>query len=66
MTLPNGDSSITRRKLSVLIVGAGVAGLTTAIEIRRRGCDVRIIEKRGGLDDFGRFTFRVGVLDMID
>ena len=34
---------------SILIVGAGPTGMTTAIESKRAGFDVRIIDKRDGL-----------------
>ncbi len=34
------------RETEVLIVGAGPTGLTTAIELRRRGVDCRLIEKQ--------------------
>jgi 2-polyprenyl-6-methoxyphenol hydroxylase-like FAD-dependent oxidoreductase len=33
---------------NVLIVGAGVAGLSTAISLARRGCDVTVIDKGAG------------------
>lgn len=31
--------------ISCLIVGAGVGGLTTALECRRKGHDVRVVER---------------------
>lgn len=31
--------------MSVLISGAGVGGLTSALEFWRKGCDVRILER---------------------
>ena len=34
---------------SILIVGAGPTGMTAAIELKRAGLDVRIIDKRAGL-----------------
>jgi 2-polyprenyl-6-methoxyphenol hydroxylase-like FAD-dependent oxidoreductase len=34
---------------SILIVGAGPTGMTTAIELKRAGLDVRIIDKNAGL-----------------
>lgn len=30
----------------VIVVGAGPVGLMTALELRRRGVDVRVIERR--------------------
>ncbi len=46
--------SFRREKLkmqvpSILIVGAGPTGMTAAIELKRAGLDVRIIDKRDGL-----------------
>ena len=34
---------------SILVVGAGPTGMSTAIELKRAGLDVRIIDKRDGL-----------------
>ncbi|KAK0206683.1 hypothetical protein DFS33DRAFT_611258 [Desarmillaria ectypa] len=39
--------------IDVLIVGGGLAGLTAAIECYRKGHDVRVVERRPGLDPFG-------------
>ncbi|KAK1455633.1 hypothetical protein CMEL01_04393 [Colletotrichum melonis] len=39
--------------ISILIVGAGIAGLGFAIEAYRKGHDVRVIEKRPIFQDFG-------------
>ncbi|KAH8695869.1 hypothetical protein GQ44DRAFT_719166 [Phaeosphaeriaceae sp. PMI808] len=49
-------STIQRKSptgISALVVGSGMAGLTFAIEAYRQGHDVRIIEKRPRLEDFG-------------
>jgi 2-polyprenyl-6-methoxyphenol hydroxylase-like FAD-dependent oxidoreductase len=35
--------------ISVLVSGAGVGGLMTALECWRRGCDVRIFERSKGV-----------------
>ncbi|KAI9163992.1 FAD-dependent monooxygenase fsr3 [Paramyrothecium foliicola] len=39
--------------ISILVAGAGIAGLGFAIEAYRKGHDVRIIEKRPLFEDFG-------------
>lgn len=31
--------------ISVLVSGAGVGGLTSALEFWRKGCDVRVLER---------------------
>lgn len=43
--------------LSVLIVGAGVAGLMSALECRRKGHDVRVIERVPSPSTEGRPSF---------
>ncbi|KAK0452012.1 uncharacterized protein EV420DRAFT_1630458 [Desarmillaria tabescens] len=39
--------------IDILIVGGGLAGLTAAIECYRKGHNVRVVERRPGLDPFG-------------
>jgi len=43
-----------RTGISVLVVGAGVGGLMSALECRRKGHDVRIIERAPALSTAGR------------
>ena len=43
--------------ISVLIVGAGIAGLTFAIEAYRKGHNVRVIERRPRGETFGEHFF---------
>jgi NADPH-dependent 2,4-dienoyl-CoA reductase/sulfur reductase-like enzyme len=48
--------------ISVLVVGAGVGGLMSALECRRKGHDVRLIERASALSTAGmscwlNFTF---------
>ncbi|SJL01263.1 related to fusarubin cluster-monooxygenase [Armillaria ostoyae] len=48
--------NIVREPLSgidILIAGGGLAGLTAAIECYRKGHNVRVVERRPGLDPFG-------------
>jgi 2-polyprenyl-6-methoxyphenol hydroxylase-like FAD-dependent oxidoreductase len=40
--------------LSVLVVGAGIAGLAFSIEAHRQGHEVKILEKRENPGDYGK------------
>ncbi|KAG7448145.1 maackiain detoxification [Guyanagaster necrorhizus] len=40
-------------RIDILIAGGGLAGLTVAIECYRKGHNVRVVERRPGLDPFG-------------
>lgn len=40
-------------KLSIIIVGAGVAGLSTAIALRRNGNDVTVLERHASCQALG-------------
>lgn len=40
--------------IDILVVGAGLGGLTFAIETHRKGHDVRIIDRRPHFNDYGR------------
>src|SRR5215475_14541784 len=44
--MPSPSSASSSRSPSVLIIGAGMAGLTAAYELQRRGAHVRVIEAR--------------------
>jgi 2-polyprenyl-6-methoxyphenol hydroxylase-like FAD-dependent oxidoreductase len=51
----------------VLIVGAGPTGLVAAIELRRRGIDCRIIERRSGPSDTSRaITVHARTMEILD
>ncbi|SJL02130.1 related to fusarubin cluster-monooxygenase [Armillaria ostoyae] len=39
--------------IDILVAGGGLAGLTVAIECYRKGHNVRVVERRPGLDPFG-------------
>ena len=39
--------------IQVIIVGAGVGGLTAALECWRKGCDVVVLERTDGLSQIG-------------
>src|SRR6478752_762489 len=45
---------------SIVVVGAGIAGLVLAIELRRRGCAVTVVERRyPGAGNSGRNVGRI-------
>jgi len=51
----------------VLVVGAGPAGLTTAISLARHGVDVLVVEKHAGTSPFPvstRLVFRSATIIM--
>ena len=51
----------------VLIVGAGPTGMVAAIELRRRGIDCRIVERRAGPVDTSRaITVHARTLEILD
>jgi 2-polyprenyl-6-methoxyphenol hydroxylase-like FAD-dependent oxidoreductase len=51
----------------VLIVGAGPTGLVAAIELRRRGIDCRIVERRSGPSDTSRaITVHARTMEILD
>ena len=55
--MPAMDQDVERHPsngISVLVVGAGIAGAMSALECWRRGCEVQIIEKQPGIDPAGR------------
>src|SRR5512137_2013264 len=35
--------------MHVLVIGAGVIGVTTALELRERGCEVTVLDRRPGV-----------------
>lgn len=45
--------------MRVLVVGAGPAGLTAAVELRRRGMDAQVVDRRAGQSNLSR---AVGIL----
>ena len=51
----------------VLIVGAGPTGLVAGIELRRRGIDCRIVERRSGPSDTSRaITVHARTMEILD
>ena len=50
--------------ISVLIVGAGVGGIMTALECWRKGHDVRILERSSGPVEAGRCALYVDVASL--
>lgn len=47
--------------ISVLIIGAGVGGIMTALECWRKGHDVRILERGSGPVETGRCALYIDV-----
>ena len=45
------------KRNSVLIIGAGIFGLTTSIELRKRGYQVTVLERGGILEQLAGFIF---------
>jgi heterodisulfide reductase subunit A-like polyferredoxin len=57
--LDSGNSSVQRYPLTginVLVVGAGVGGLTAALECYRKGHNVRIIEREPTISTAGKYS----------
>lgn len=53
VTMPVNMERDPRTGLSILVVGGGIAGLCFAIEAYRKGHNVRVVERRAGLDPYG-------------
>ncbi|KAH0837545.1 salicylate hydroxylase [Fonsecaea pedrosoi] len=51
--MEDNSSECQAKELSVLVVGAGIAGLCTAIALRRAGHRVKILERSPLLDEIG-------------
>jgi 2-polyprenyl-6-methoxyphenol hydroxylase-like FAD-dependent oxidoreductase len=45
--------------IDVLIVGTGLAGLTTALECHRKGMRVRVLERNATINTAGRVILRL-------
>ena len=52
-TVIDGVQRFPKSGLKVIIVGAGVGGLATALECWRKGCDVIILERADKLSPLG-------------
>jgi NADPH-dependent 2,4-dienoyl-CoA reductase/sulfur reductase-like enzyme len=56
---PLPPASVMVEIVSAIVVGAGFGGLATAIELRRKGCKVKVFEAVKNLDNKGSlFWFR--------
>lgn len=58
------DSSSLSEEIEVIVVGCGFAGLACAIEYRRKGHNVIVLEKRSSLDNLGEFRCFSGCLHL--
>lgn len=45
-SFPEAKEKLPANRLSVIIVGSGIGGLSAARELWRIGCDVKVLEKR--------------------
>ena len=52
------SSSFADRDLDVLIVGGGHAGIAAAVELKRIGCEVLVIDKEARIGDNWRLRYR--------
>lgn len=58
--VPMDSDSISSTAVDVLVVGAGIAGVTTALEVQREGRNVLLVEAReAGTGTTGRTTAKV-------
>jgi salicylate hydroxylase len=44
---------MTKRALKVLVVGAGIGGLTAALTLQKKGCEVTVVEQANQLGEVG-------------
>ena len=68
-------ASMSRQRLRIAVIGAGIGGLTLAIELRQRGLAAKVFEQASELNEIGaavalsanstRELRRLGVLDAI-
>ena len=57
ITIVDGVERLPENGVKVIIAGAGVAGLQTALECWRKGCNVVVLEKSEALSSIGRCLF---------
>lgn len=57
MVDPRGRKTYKKSGIKVIVVGAGFAGLSCAIECFRKGHDVEIFEQAPEFAMLGKFTF---------
>src|SRR6516162_4696417 len=68
-------ASMSRQRLRIAVIGAGIGGLTLAIELRQRGLAAKVFEQASELNEIGaavalsanstRELRRLGILDAI-
>lgn len=54
--LPPDQDYSKNNDIDVIVVGAGYAGLACAIELKRKGCNVHLIEREPSLQILGQQT----------
>ena len=50
----DGVNRLNKNDISIVIIGAGVAGLQAALECWRKGCDVVVLERAEKLSALGK------------
>ena len=58
-TIVDGVHRLPSNGISVVVIGAGNAGLQTALESWRKGCDVVVLEKAEKLSHLGMSDFHL-------
>jgi thioredoxin reductase len=51
----DGIHRYSNNGIKVIITGAGIGGLSTALECWRKGCEVVVLERLGKLSMMGKF-----------
>lgn len=61
-TMVDGVFRSNRLGVRVIVVGAGVGGLLSALECWRKGCDVVVLERAASISPIGKFSDHINKL----